>query len=282
MIKILFLFLLTITLNANTFSIASYNAENLFDLNEDGNEYNEFIPNTKANWNEETFNIKINNLIKVIKNLDADIIALQEIENRELMQLLLKKLPQYTYYSFIKYPDSAIGIGFLSKIKIKENRHLDVKVRNKIYRPILETTFSHENIEFKIFNNHWPSKAVGESYRVKYAKNLQERISLLPEDYDYILIGDFNSDYNEMQTFKTNQKLNNTRGITGINQILNTVIDDKFITYDDILKNEKRVHYNLWLDIATNERFSSKYQNGNVTPDNILIPPSLFDTKKVS
>lgn len=205
MIKILFLFLITITLNANTFSIASYNVENLFDLNKDGNEYSEFIPDTKANWNEENFNIKINNLTKVIKDLDADIIALQEIENRELMQLLLKKLPNYKYYSFIKYPDSAIGIGFLSKIKIKENKNLDVKVRNKIYRPILETTFVHENIEFKVFNNHWPSKASAESYRVKYAKNLQERVTLLPDDYDYILIGDFNSDYNEMQTFRTNQ-----------------------------------------------------------------------------
>jgi exonuclease III len=282
LIKILFLFLITVTLNANTFSIASYNVENLFDLNKDGNEYSEFIPDTKANWNEENFNIKINNLTKVIKDLDADIIALQEIENRELMQLLLKKLPNYKYYSFIKYPDSAIGIGFLSKIKIKENKNLDVKVRNKIYRPILETTFVHENIEFKVFNNHWPSKASAESYRVKYAKNLQERVTLLPEDYDYILIGDFNSDYNEMQTFKTNHKLNNSRGITGINQILNTVIDDKFVTYDDILKNEKRVHYNLWLDIPTNERFSSKYKGGNVTPDNILISPALFDTKKVS
>ena len=87
MIKILFLFLITVTLNANTFSIASYNVENLFDLNKDGNEYSEFIPDTKANWNEENFNIKINNLTKVIKDLDADIIALQEIENRELMQL---------------------------------------------------------------------------------------------------------------------------------------------------------------------------------------------------
>ncbi len=282
MIKILFLFLITVTLNAYTFSIASYNVENLFDLNKDGNEYSEFIPDTKANWNEKNFNIKINNLTKVIKDLDPDIIALQEIENRELMQLLLKKLPNYKYYSFIKYPDSAIGIGFLSKIKIKENKNLDVKVRNKIYRPILETTFVHENIEFKVFNNHWPSKASAESYRVKYAKNLQERVTSLPEDYDYILIGDFNSDYNEMQTFKTNHKLNNTRGITGINQILNTVIDDKFVTYDDILKNEKRVHYNLWLDIPTNERFSSKYKGGNVTPDNILISPALFDTKKVS
>ena len=282
MLKILFLFLLTLTLNANTFSIASYNVENFFDLNEDNNEYSEFIPNTKSNWNQNTFDLKVNNLVKVLKDIDADIIALQEIENRELMQLLVKKLPNYNYYSFIKYPDSAIGVGFLSKIKIKENKHLDVKFRTKLYRPILETTFIYENIEFKVFNNHWPSKAVGESYRVKYAKILQERVTLLPKDYDYILVGDFNSDYNEIQTFITNQKLNNSRGITGINQILNTVIDDKFITYDDILKNEKRVHYNLWLELPANERFSSKFRNQNNTPDNILIPAALFDTKKVS
>ena len=283
MLKILFLFLFAIILNAKTFSVATYNVENLFDLNKDDDEYSEFIPNTPSNWNETNFNIKINNLIKVIKDMNVDILALQEIENRELMQLLLKKLPEYKYYSFIKYPDSAIGIGFLSKIKIKDNTNLDVKFRTKQFRPILETTFVYENTEFKVFNNHWPSKAVGESYRIKYAKNLQDRISLLPKDYDYILIGDFNSDYNEMQTFRSNQKLNNTRGITGINQILNTVINNNvFVTCDDILKNEKRVHYNLWLELSNNERFSSKYMGQSSTPDNILIPPALFDSKKVS
>ena len=97
MLKILFLFLLTLTLNANTFSIASYNVENFFDLNKDNTEYNEFVPNTKTAWNEKNFNIKVNNLVKVLKDIDADIIALQEIENRELMQLLLKKLPNYNY-----------------------------------------------------------------------------------------------------------------------------------------------------------------------------------------
>jgi predicted extracellular nuclease len=129
--KIFLLFLFVITLNAKTFSIATYNVENLFDLNKDDNEYSEFIPNTPSKWNETNFNIKINNLIKVIKDMNVDILALQEIENRELIQLLLKKLPEYKYYSFIKYPDSAIGIGFLSKIEIKENTNLDVKFRNK-------------------------------------------------------------------------------------------------------------------------------------------------------
>ena len=56
-----------------------------------------------------------------------------------------------------------------------DNTNLDVKFRTKQFRPILETTFIYENIEFKVFNNHWPSKAVGESYRLQYAKDLQEK-----------------------------------------------------------------------------------------------------------
>jgi exonuclease III len=280
--KFILLFIFTISLNANNFTIASYNVENLFDLKDDNDEYSEFIPNTHSLWNQRNFNIKFNNLLKVINDLDADIIALQEIENRDLMQQLMKKLPQYKYYSFIKYPKSAIGVGLLSKIKIKDNRHIDVKFTTKLFRPILETTFIYENIEFKVFNNHWPSKAAGESYRVKYAKDLQDRLEKLPKDYDYILVGDFNSDYNEYQTFKKNLKLNNSFGITGINQILNTTYEYKFVTLDDILKYEKRVHYNLWLDIPSNERFSSKFRGQNNTPDSIILSPALFDTKRVS
>ena len=191
MFKYLILLIFSISLNANNITIASYNVENFFDLKKDNSEYSEFIPNTKNQWNQRNFNIKLNNLLKVINDIDADIIALQEIENRDLMKLLSSKLPKYTYYSFIKYPDSAVGVGFLSKIEIKNNKNIDVKFTKRLYRPILETTFSNENIEFKVFNNHWPSKAAPESYRIKYAKTLQDRLIQLPKDYDYILLGDF-------------------------------------------------------------------------------------------
>ena len=282
MLKFLIISLFFISLNANNLKIATYNVENLFDLKNDGNEYSEFIPDTKSNWNENSFNIKIANLLKVITDLNADIIALQEIENEDLMKLLLKELPQYKFYSFIKYPDSSVGLGFLSKIEIKNNNFIDIKFPTKNFRPILETTFVYKNIEFKIFNNHWASKKSPESYRIKFAKNLQDRVLKLPLDYDYILLGDFNSDYNEMDTFKTNHKLNDSQNITGINQILNCVIDDKFITSNNILNQPKKVHYNLWLEIPINERFSTKFREGNSTPDNILVPSSLFDNKKLS
>ena len=282
MIRVLLLALLAINLNATEFKVASYNVENLFDLTKQNSEYREYIPNTKAKWNKRNFNIKVNNVIKVIKAIDADIIALQEIENRNIMQLLLKKLPEYRYYSFVKYNRSSVGVGFLSKIKITDNRQIDVKFSNKIFRPILETTFKIDNMEFKLFNNHWPSKRVAESYRIKFAKKLQDRLSKLPRDYDYILLGDFNSNYDEMQSFRHNKKLNNTNGITGINQVLNTTLNKKYITYDDVLKVSKKVHFNLWLDLKANDRFSNKFRKQSNTPDNIIVSPALLDTKRIS
>jgi len=282
LIRVLFLALLALSLNATQFKVASYNVENLFDLTKQNSEYKEYIPNTSSKWNKKTFNIKVNNVIKVIKEIDADIIALQEIENRSLMQLLLKKLPEYKYYSFVKYNRSSVGVGFLSKIKITDNRQIDVKFSKKIFRPILETTFKLDNIEFKVFNNHWPSKRVAESYRVKFAKKLQDRLSKLPRDYDYILLGDFNSNYDEMQSFRHNRKLNNTNGITGINQVLNTTVDKIYITYDDVLKQKRKVHFNLWLDVKPYDRFSNKFRKQSNTPDNIILSPALLDTKKIS
>ncbi|RBQ26369.1 MULTISPECIES: endonuclease/exonuclease/phosphatase family protein [Arcobacteraceae] len=282
MYKYLIIFVFSIFLNAQNLKIASYNVENFFDLKYDKTEYNEFVPNNSFLWNQKNFNIKLNNIIKVIEDIDADIIALQEIENESLMKLLKQKLTKYNYHSFIKYQNSAVGLGFLSKIEIKNSTSIDVKFTNAIYRPILETTFIKDGIEFKVFNNHWPSKRASETYRVKYAKTLQDRLKKLPNDYDYILVGDFNSDYNEFETFKKNIKLNHTNGITGINHILNTTIEDKFITLENILGNNKRVHYNLWLDLKGFERFSTKFKNQNNTPDNIILPPSLFDNKKLS
>ncbi|QKF73590.1 endonuclease/exonuclease/phosphatase [Aliarcobacter faecis] len=280
--KFLIILIFTLNLFAQNLKIASYNVENFFDLINNKTEYEEYVPNSNSLWNQRNFDIKLKNTLKVLNDLDADIIALQEIENENLIKLLKQKLPQYSYYAFSKYPNSAVGLGFLSKIPIKNYKNLDVKLSSNSYRPILEATFNFENIDFKIFNNHWPSKKASEVLRVKYAQTLNNRLKELEKDYDYILVGDFNSDYNEFETFKNNPKLNLTNGITGINNILNTTINDKFVTIDDILKQEKKVHYNLWLELPTNERFSTKYKNQNNTPDNMIINSALFDGKKLS
>jgi len=115
LIKYLILLLFTLSLFANNLKIASYNVENLFDLESNGSEYKEYIPNSDSNWNKENFDIKFANVVKVIEDLDPDIIALQEIENENVIKLLKEKLPQYKYYTFSKYDTSSVGLGFLSK-----------------------------------------------------------------------------------------------------------------------------------------------------------------------
>lgn len=122
MFKLLLFFFLSLSLYAKTFTVASYNVENLFDLVKHRSDYKEYIPNTHAKWNKKNFNIKITNLVKVLKDIDADIIGLQEIENRQMLQVLLRKLPQYKYSSFTKYRNSSVGIGFLSKLKSKTTK----------------------------------------------------------------------------------------------------------------------------------------------------------------
>jgi hypothetical protein len=282
LLKLVILALLTTNFYATTFKVASYNVENLFDLKKDNSEYKEFIPYTKSKWNKENFQTKLSNTIKVLKELNAHIIALQETENIQVLELLQKELPSYKYFSFSKYKNSSVGLGFLSKIKIIGNEQINVKFRTKLFRPILGTHFELDNMSFTIYNNHWPSKRVGESYRIKYAKKLKNRLDKLAKDYDYILLGDFNSNYNEKESFKFNKKLNDTRGITGINHILNTSYKNKYITYENIFQDKVKVHYNLWFEEEHKNRFSSKYRKQNTTPDNIILSPALFDTKKIS
>jgi len=278
------IFLILIILISSTFSkefsVASYNVENFFDLVYDKSEYKEYKPNDKSKWNKKSFDTKLENIVKVIKDMDKDIVALQEIESENAFKLLLEKLPNYKYHIFKKYSNSSVGLAFISKYKIKDEKLIHIK-HSKVNRPILKAVFDIDNNDLTIFNNHWPSKRNNENQRVLYAQALQNYIEKLDDELDYIILGDLNSNYNEFETFKY-LKLNNTYNITGINDILKTTLDNKFIKKSDILNYKKNIHYNLWLDLKYNERYSYKFKNKNETPDNILVPKSMFDEKNIS
>lgn len=280
-IRTIFLIFFTYNLTlAKDFTVASYNVENFFDLKYDKTEYKEFIPNTKSNWNKTTYNTKLKHIVKVINDLDKDVIALQEVESKQAFDELAKNLPQYKYSIFKKYKTSSIGLAILSKYEISDYKLIDVK-HSKVNRPILKVTLNIDNHKFIVFNNHWPSKRNEESQRVLYAQAIEEYIKNLNEDVDYVILGDLNSNYNEFETFKYS-KLNNTYDLTGINDVLNTSIKGKFISKNEILKYDKKVHYNLWLELNYNQRFSYKFRGENETPDNIVLPKALFDNKNIS
>lgn len=280
--KILYvlLFIFSFFLEARDFKVASYNVENLFDLKYDGTEYKEYKPNTK-NWHKKAFYNKIDNITKVIKDIDADVVALQEIESQEALETLLKKLPKYSYYNFLKNKSSSVGVGIISVFPIKDNKTIIVDKKDKYSRYILRSTLQIDKKELIIYTNHWRSKRAAESKRVVYALALKKDIDRLKTYQDYIIIGDLNSNYNEFQTFKYDKKLNDTFGITGINQILNTTIEKNFISKKNILSFKEKVHYNLWLD-KQGDRFSSIFRAQHNTPDNIILSKGLFDKQNIS
>jgi predicted extracellular nuclease len=266
--------LFTSFLNGFTFKVASYNVENLFDLKFSGNEYKEYVPYNRMGWNKKAYKAKLNNISKVIKELQAPIVALQEIESstalKELLRTLRVKGVGYSYFAISK-KGTSVKCALISKFPILKVNEVEVNER-KYTRNILEVHINVKGNNFIVFVNHWKSKRGPESERIEFARALKKRISKLGRDDDYILVGDFNSNYNEHKTFKKKKRLNNTDGKTGINHTLRTVNKYGLITkpYDDYL-------YNLWLELPKNKRFSSKYKRKNNTLDNILIPYNLLD-----
>ena len=255
--------------------------ENFFDLKKQGTEYREFRPYSKY-WDREAFNNKIKNITKVIKDLNCDIVALQEIESEIALKSLMKNLKSYRYYKFLKNRNSAIGLALISRYPIVKTKKIVVNRYDKYSRYILKATILIENKKLIVYVNHWRSKRAKESKRIIYATALKDDIKLLPKNSDYIILGDLNSNYDEYQTFKYDRKLNNTYGITGINQILNTTIDGNYIKMDNILKFDKMVHYNPWIDINNRDRFSLKFRGSYDTPDNMILSRGLFDEKNIS
>jgi exonuclease III len=277
---ILFVFASILCVDAKEFTVASYNVENLFDLQYNKTEYDEYHPNTFT-WNRLVLEQKVQNISRVLKDIDADIVALQEIESQKALEYLLKALPNYRYHKFIKKQTSSVGVAVIAKYPIISTKKIDVDPLDLRSRDILRTTFEIDNKKFTVYNNHWRSKRAKESTRIVYALALLNDIKKFSKTRDYIIVGDLNSNYNEYLTFKYDESLNDTKGITGINQVLNTTMDENFVQKYNILNYTQNVHYNTWLELKTTDRFSSKYRGQNNTPDNILLAKQLFDDKNI-
>lgn len=281
MIKVFaLLFLCWAKLFSLEFTVASYNPENLFDLEKDGTEYEEYIP-SYLNWNKKAFTRKLNNTVKVIQDLNADILVLEEIENKNTLLLLMQKL-NYRYFIFDKKTASAIGLAIISKYPIVAKEIIDVDPKAERERNILKAIIKIDNKTLTVYANHWRSKRASESKRITYALALLNHLKQKGANDDYVIAGDLNSNYDEFITFKYDKTLNDTSGITGINQVLNTIIDGNFVTKETIVKYPQIVHFNPWLELLEDERFSVKFRGENGTPDNILLSKNLFDNKGIS
>lgn len=279
--KIFFLLfvLLASAYGEKTLKIATYNVENLFDLQRSSHEYKEYIPYTKSNWNDINYKIKLKHIARVIKDINADIIGLQEIESVQALKDLRYTLKRaglyYQYYKIANLKNTTVKVAILSKIPFIYTHEIAVTSSYR-YRNILEAKFTIDHEDLYILVNHWKSKAGPESRRIVSAKKLKKRVEELGIQKNIIALGDFNSDYEEYKIFKRKRKHNDTNGITGINHILGTINYQK---KSEDVKVKPGEFYNLWYDTNMNERYSYIYRGKKEAMDSILISSSLLDNK---
>jgi len=275
-IFVIFLLLFQLTL-AKTLTIASYNVENLFDLKYDGTEYD--IYSEKGGWNLSAYRAKLRNVSFVVSRINADIISLQEV-GRETALLDLKRQlrrdgVRYNYSAFRKTGRQAIGVGVLSKYPIVNVQHYNVAGS----RPIMRTDIAiAAGDTISIFSVHFPAKRHPESRRIRAANICVRAIDSLAGRYEYVIMGDFNSDYDEFAKLLT-QGTDDTKGRTGLNHVLKTLrsgVGEK--PQPAIPPLALGEHYNPWIEVAPNERWSYIYRGNRSTLDHILFPQNMTDT----
>lgn len=269
----------------DVFRVGSYNVENLFDLSHDGTEYPGYVPGSRHGWDHERLAIKAENISRVIVDLDAHVLALQEIESMEALEylrdVLIDKGLNYHYFVATKQANTAVRCALLSKFPIVE--HKDIVVPGRYNRNILQATIEINNVRVVLFVNHWRSRNAPESQRKLSAKALFDAVSALPSGMDYLLVGDFNANHDEYERLALDKRLNDTGGKTGINHVLNTIIDGTPVTLDDLLKQTgNRLHYNPWHEVEEMRRWSYLFFGQRRTIDNMLFPRTLFDNGGIS
>lgn len=160
---------------SKTVTILNWNLQTFFDGVNDGNEYSEF-KKSKA-WNLDCYVERLEKLCSVIKECDADIVVMEELEKKEQLADITNTLSGtfdfasvYSYGAFSKNEDSSIGCGILSRYQIEDFsvHNIDYRIENitqPSMRPIAEVTIftGKSSPRFKIFINHWKSKSSGEA-----------------------------------------------------------------------------------------------------------------------
>ncbi len=273
----LFSLLAALLFGETTLKIAEYNVQNLFDLYYDGTEYEEYIPNTRSNWNIKTYTIKLKHVARVIKELNADIVALEEVETLQALKDLRRTLQNigvyYKYYAIADAKRTTVKVAVLSKVPFIYKKEIWVS-RTTRYRNILELKYRIDDEEFYLFVNHWKSKNGSESKRIVSARALKKRLKEIGYDKNIIITGDFNSDYEEYVKFRHRYKLNDTHGKTGINHVLNTIKTTSSAKKAHLLPKEL---YNLWYDLPKEQRWNYIHRDNKETLDSIIVSKPVLE-----
>lgn len=203
-----------------SFSVAFYNVENLFDTIDNANVSDEsYLPTSKVYWNTERYNHKLDNIVKVMSSVDPDgfpaVFGICEVENFGVVRDLIghADLRKANYRIIHKdSPDdrgidvallynpevfSPVYVKFIDPMVWEINDSVAEKVRT---RDILYSKGTvNENDTLHVFVNHWVSRWGGqertEPMRIKIAKTIKsitDSILNIVPDANIIIAGDLN------------------------------------------------------------------------------------------
>ena len=222
---------------ASEISIATYNVQNLFDCKDDGSEYPDFKSST-SKWDCEAASSKLKRTKQVIDAINTDIIALQEVENEQVLRALVDG-SEYKFIAFSKAKNSPVGLALISKIKTSGSEIFEVP--NVKTRNILKVVFEVEGKKFSVFVNHFPAYKNGINMQKKAERTLR---AALGNEQNAIVLGDFNSPY-------------------GQKSILNDII-------------ATRGFYDLYSFLAPKDRYSHAVHGKKRAIDHVLLSPSFM------
>lgn len=206
-----------------TFTIAFYNIENLFDIENDHlTNDDDFLPTSKKRWTTKRYENKLKKLGSVISKIGEEetdlapvIIGLAEVENKKVLSDLVrsKNLIEEAY-SYIHYDSSderGIDVALLYKSTVFEvensetfSVYLQTETGERDYtRDILLVQGKINGESINIIVNHWSSRREGEKEtehkRISAANVVNSIINQLKEQDDtarVIVMGDFNDNPN--------------------------------------------------------------------------------------
>lgn len=205
----------------NMQTVAFYNLENLFDLNDDHHTNDgDFLPNSNKKWTPKRYQNKLRKLGFAISNIGKNetgkhpaIVGLAEVENAAAIEDLIAskhlKSCNYDYVHYNSLDERGIDVALLydsNAFELTNSETFTIQLTGKdgspdYTRDILLVSGLLDGEYIHVIVNHWSSRREGQNEteykRIASSNMVAEIISSLRADNTnskIIVIGDFNDD----------------------------------------------------------------------------------------
>ncbi len=256
--------------------MAFYNVENLFDIYDDPNTFDdEFTPKGKRKWTEKKYENKIYKISRAIKELSEFndvfpfLIGLAEIENQRVLEDLQAQLPSYKSVHYDSKDERGIDVALLYNPKQffvthSEPIYVDLSIVDPVLdytRDILYVNGMYRNKSLHVFIAHLPSKRnqdINKDKRILALRNLEERIKKIYESEPHpaiVVMGDMNENPDK------------------------DILQDIIGYTDNPNKISGKVFYNPFYNEYKEENYSLYHKNEGMLFDQIILSPYFFSKK---